>query len=93
MTRISRLRFTEGDYTIPRMKRPDGSHIEIGLGSISKDSMTILIAWLKDEMDDWEHCCPGCGDDISRFEPHHVHPNCHLSTAVQELEALTKELR
>ena len=88
MTRFCRLRFTERDYTIRRVKI-----LNLETESVRKETVLAVVEWLKDEMDEWEHFCPGCGDDISRFEPNHIHSNCHLSSAVQELEALMKELK
>jgi hypothetical protein len=88
MTRISRLRFTGRDYTIRGVKM-----LNLETESVRKETLLAVVEWLKDEMDEWEHFCPGCGDDISRFEPHHIHPNCKLSRATQDLESLAKELK
>lgn len=59
---------------------------------VCKPTLQAIIQLFKDDMDENEHFCTGCGKDISCYEEHHIHPNCPLSAATQELIKLEKEL-
>ena len=59
---------------------------------LDKNTLRQIVQFFKEEMDEWEHYCPGCGKDISRYEPHHIHPDCLLSRATEDLDKLSEEL-